>query len=173
MNPKQLPISAVFTVQVVVVAAFAVSYATGSPDTRRLAINELTGSSVMAPLAIPRQTPLIIEPLYDDRDVVNDEELASVLAKVQPRFWSKENPEKPMPGLKPNYVEHALRTWWIKARFQDPRMMSGEALKDYLVDHEFQTDSDFSSFHNSGHCRRGICRFVCNRFTGHASPGDQ
>lgn len=133
MNSRQLPFSAVLSVQVIV--AFAVSYATGSTDTRRLTISEFTRSSAMSPIDIPRRSPLIIEPLYDDRDVVNDEELAAVLAKVQPRFWSKEDPERPMPGLKPNYVEHALRTWWIKARFQDPQVMSGEALKDFLVNH--------------------------------------
>ena len=100
-----------------------------------MVINEITQSVAMSAISIPRQTPLIIEPLYDDPAVVSDEELAAVLAKVQPRFWSKEDPERPMPGLKPNYVEHALRTWWIKAKFQDPQVMSGDSLKDYLVDH--------------------------------------
>lgn len=123
------------TVQAVVVAAFSVSYAMGSPETRRHVLSELTGSSLATPVAIPRQTPLVIEPLYDDPEVVSDDELAMVLAKVQPRFLSKSDPTRPMPGLKPNYVEHALRTWWIKAKFQDPQVMSGESLKEYLVDH--------------------------------------
>lgn len=135
MKSKQVAVEAVVIVQVLVVAAFAGSYAIGSSETRRVAIAELTGKSPMTPVAIPRETPLIIEPLYDDPEVVSDEELAAVLAKVQPKFWSKQDPTKPMPGLKPNYVEHALRTWWIKAQFQDPAVMSGQDLKDYLVDH--------------------------------------
>lgn len=135
MRSRKLPFSTIITVQAVVVAAFAVSYAAGSPSTRRLTINEFTGKSPIDLVAIPRQQPLVIEPLYNDPDVVSDEELAGVLAKVQPRFWSKDNPTRPMPGLKPNYVEHALRTWWIKAKFQDPQVMSGDDLKDYLVDH--------------------------------------
>jgi hypothetical protein len=135
MHSRQIPVSVIVATQVVFVAAFAVSYATGSSDTCRLAIHELTGSSAMPLVTVSRRTPLVIEPLYDDPEVVSDKELAAVLAKVQPRFWSKDDPEKPMSGLKPNYVEHALRTWWIKARFRDAQVMSGEDLKDFLVDH--------------------------------------
>jgi len=135
MKSGHVSTTTIFGVQAVVVAAFAASYALGSSETRRYVLNEATGSSIAPRIAIPRETPLIIEPLYDDPEVVSDEELAAVLAKVQPRFWSKDDPTRPMAGLKPNYVEHALRTWWIKAKFQDPQVMSGETLKDYLVDH--------------------------------------
>ncbi len=134
---KSKPISnvAVLTVQAVVVTAFVFSYATASTSSQRLIRSELTGSSPAPTIAIPRQTPLTVEPLYDDANVVSDEELAAVLAKIQPRFWSKADPTRPIEGLKPNYVEHALRTWSIKAKFDDPQVMSGEALKDFLVDH--------------------------------------
>ena len=135
MKSKQISTGAMLGVQGIVIAAFAVTYATGSPDTRRFVQSELTGSARVPLVTIQRQTPLTVEPLYDDVNVVSDEQLAAVLAKVQPRFWSKEDPTKPVPGLKPNYVEHALRTWWIKAKFRDPQVMSGESLKDYLVDH--------------------------------------
>jgi len=135
MKSKQIPIPAVLLVQAIVVGAFAVSYATGSPDTRRQVHHELTGSIAVPPIVVPRQMPLTVEPLYNDPEVVSDEELAAVLAKIQPRFWSKDDPTKPLPGLKPNFVEHALRTWWIKSRFKDPQVMSGEDLKDYLTDH--------------------------------------
>ncbi len=135
MKPRRIPTSAVLCVQAIVVVAFAVSFATGSPDTRRLIRSEVTGKPVTPPLDISRQTPLSIEPLYNDPEVVSDEELAAVLERVQPRFWSEEDPARPAAGLKPNHVEHALRTWGIKAKFQNPRAMSGEALKNYLVDH--------------------------------------
>lgn len=116
----------VLVVQLIVGVALVATIATGAAGAR-------SGSSAglslrhAAPVPIPRETPLIIEPLYDDPEVVSDEELASVLVKVQPRF--------PRERLKPNYVEHALRTWSLKARFADPDTMSGEALKEFLTDY--------------------------------------
>lgn len=135
MKNRRIQNTSFMAVQVVVVAAIAVSYAVGSTESRRAVDGEVTSTSQALPVVVPRQQPLIIEPLYDDPTVVSDDELARVLAKVQPRFWSRKNPGKPVAGLKPNFVEHALRTWWINAKFQNPRVMSGESLKDYLVDH--------------------------------------
>src|SRR4051812_29753101 len=43
---------------------------------------------------VPRTSPLVIAPLYDDPEVVSDEELAGVLAKIRPVF--------PAEYLKPN-----------------------------------------------------------------------
>lgn len=127
--------NAVLAVQAVVVAAFAASYAAASIETKRVISHELAGSTLASPVEVPRQLPISVEPLYNDPQVVSDEDLAAVLEKIQPRFWSKDDPTRPMTGLKPNYVEHALRTWSIHAKFQNPRVMSGESLKDYLVDH--------------------------------------
>jgi hypothetical protein len=76
---------------------------------------------------IARAEPLTIEPLFDDPDMVSDEALAAVLKKLRPIF--------PRERLKPNFVEHALRTWGVAARFNDPQALSGEELKDFLVDH--------------------------------------
>lgn len=76
---------------------------------------------------VPRETPLRITPLYNDPEVVSDAELAAVLKKVQPKFTLNK--------LKPNFVEHALRTWHVDATFQDPKVMSGEEMKNYLCDH--------------------------------------
>lgn len=84
----------------------------------------LTAPEVPVP---PRTEPLFIAPLYDDPEVVSDEELALVLKKVQPRF--------PQKALKPNYVEHALRAWTIHAKFKDPDVMSGEQMKEFLTNH--------------------------------------
>lgn len=69
----------------------------------------------------------MVQPLYNDPELVSDEELAAVLKQVQPRFPAKQ--------IKPNYVEHALRIWGVNAKFRDPAVMSGEALKDFLTDH--------------------------------------
>lgn len=114
-------------VQLVVVVAVAASFAAGSTQTRQQILNDVGGLRYAPTVQIPRETPLTVEPLYDDSEVVSDEELAAVLAQVQPRF--------PRERLKPNYVEHALRTWWLKSKFADPKVMSGEAMKEFLTDH--------------------------------------
>jgi hypothetical protein len=114
-------------VQLIVVVAVVATFAAGSTESRQRLVTEAGGVRSAAPVSIPRETPLVIEPLYDDPDVASDEELAAVLSKIQPRF--------PRERLKPNYVEHALRTWWLKAKFADPKVMSGEAMKEFLTDY--------------------------------------
>ena len=114
-------------VQLIVVVGIVASLAAGSTQTRQKLLTEVGGTRFAPVVEITRESPLIIEPLYDDPRVVSDEDLAAVLLKVQPRF--------PHEKLKPNFVEHALRTWWLKAKFADPKVMSGEALKEFLTDH--------------------------------------
>lgn len=114
-------------VQLIVVVAVVASFAAGSVETRQSIFNGVSGSRNAPAVSVPREHPLIIEPLYDEPEVVTDEELAAVLAKIQPRF--------PKDKLKPNYVEHALRTWWLKSRFADPKVMSGKAMEDFLTNH--------------------------------------
>lgn len=114
-------------VQLITVAALAASLSSASPATRQQVLKELGGPKSSPVVAVPRETPLTIEPLYDDAEVVSDDELAAVLTKILPKF-SREK-------LKSNFVEHAQRAWWLNARFRDPKVMSGEALKDFLVDH--------------------------------------
>lgn len=127
MSHRPISTAAVWGTQLLVIGAFAASYALAKPVERRILLTELTGRSATETVVIPRKTALVIEPLYNDPEVVSDEDLALVLAQVVPRFPQKQ--------LKPNYVEHALRTWWLKAKFSDPTVMSGEQMKDYLVDH--------------------------------------
>lgn len=114
-------------VQLIAAMALVGSFAAGSVETRQILLSEVAGRRFAPVVTIVRDTPLVIEPLYDDPEVVSDEELAAVLTKIQPRFTLKK--------LKPNYVEHALRTWWLKAKFADPKVMSGEAMKEFLTDH--------------------------------------
>ncbi|MBC8117240.1 MAG: hypothetical protein H7062_22825, partial [Candidatus Saccharimonas sp.] len=117
----------VLLVQLIVVVALVASWASASTVTRQQVLREVGGPRYSPVVAVPRETPLVIEPFYDDPEVVSDEELAAVLAKIRPKF-SREK-------LKSNHVEHAMRTWWLNAKFHDPKVMSGEAMKDYLVDH--------------------------------------
>ena len=127
MKTPRIAKEQVLVVQLVVVMAVVASFAAGSTETKQHLLTDIGGPRFAPVVNIPRETPLIIEPLYDDPEVVSDEELAAVLAKVQPRF--------PRERLKPNYVEHALRTWWLKAKFADPNVMSGEVMKEFLTNH--------------------------------------
>lgn len=84
---------------------------------------------IQAPYASPepRTEPLRVEPLYDEPDVVGDEQLLRVLEKLKPRFR----------GAKPkiNDVDHALRCWGVEATFDDPECLSGVEMRALLLDH--------------------------------------
>ena len=115
------------TVQVAVVIAFGVGFARSSSDATLRLAQIRTGRIDYAPLNITRQEPLRITPLYDDPELISDEDLAAVLRQVQPRF--------PAQRIKPNYVEHALRIWGLDAEFRDPQVMAGRKMLDFLVNH--------------------------------------
>lgn len=114
-------------VQVVVVAAFGAGLAVMSPDSKGRLKEVVTGEVAYVPVKIEREVPIRIEPLYDDENVVSDKELAAVLSKIQPVFASTK--------LRPNYVEHALRTWHMDAEFQNPNALSGKEMVEFLLDH--------------------------------------
>jgi hypothetical protein len=71
--------------------------------------------------------PLEIPPLYNDPRVVDDAQLAAVLAKLPPRL---RGPEPRIYNL-----DHALRFWGPEARFRDPQALSGGEIADLLLDH--------------------------------------
>lgn len=114
-------------VQIFVLAAFGGAFARNIPEnTRRL--NELrTGDLSYPNLNVPREKALKISPLYDRPDLVNDSDLTAVLKQVRPKF--------PRQKLKPNHVEHALRIWGVDATFKDPDVLSGQELKEFLLNH--------------------------------------
>lgn len=115
-------------IQAGVAVAFAAAWLV-LPEERRPAVEAaLPGVSAALPhVEVPRSTPLVVEPLYNDVDVVSDDELAAVLRRVIPRFEQHE--------LRPNFVEHALRAWGAEARFDDPAALSGQEMVDFLTDH--------------------------------------
>ena len=114
-------------VQIVTCIAFGAAWLALAPAQAERFTEVVTGEIQFSPTKIERTEPLVIKPLYDDPEVVSDEELAAVLLQVQPRF--------PADKLKPNHVEHALRTWHVDAEFQDPAVMSGTDMRDLLLDH--------------------------------------
>ena len=127
MKKRRISWETLLIVQLIAAAAVVQSHALCSPAQRQQSLNKLSAGGGSPVVTVPRETPLVIEPLYDDPEMVSDEELAAVLARIQPKFRKR--------ALTPNYVEHSLRTWGCQATFLDPKMMPGAAMKDFLVDH--------------------------------------
>lgn len=74
-----------------------------------------------------RNEPLKVLPLYDDARVVTDEQLRGVLYKLRPQL------RRPQSQI--NHVDHALRFWGVEAKFADPQCLSGEEMRNILIDH--------------------------------------
>jgi hypothetical protein len=121
----RLPAAVRWTVPALLLVATGVSLgrAASSPQQHDLLFKPAIGPVVK----VERTTPLRVLPLYNEPGLVSDAELGAVLAQVRPRFDRAR--------LRANYVEHALRAWGIDAEFGDPEVMSGAAMKDFLVDH--------------------------------------
>ncbi len=124
---------AFMAVQVVVVAAFAATWVTKAKALSREFRALRQDGSEYTRLPVTRNEPLQISSLYDRPDLISDEELADVLRQIQPRFPIKE--------MKPNFVEHALRTWGVHATFRDPQVRSGAQLAKFLTDTASYLDS--------------------------------
>lgn len=75
-------------------------------------------------VVFPRNEPVLIAPRYADERVVTDDQLAAVLARVQPPRG---------PAHTNNYL-HALRLWGPAATFDDPEVPSGATLRAYFLD---------------------------------------
>lgn len=120
----------VVLVQLAVLGAFGVAWGLRVDGVEREFARATLGVDELPVVAIPRATPLTVTPLFDRPDlpsIVSEEEVAYVLKRIRPRFERK--------GLRPNLVEHALRTWGVEATFGDPAIMSGADLAAFLTDH--------------------------------------
>lgn len=87
-------------------------------------VSQLNAARELPPL---RDEPLAIGPLYDYPIVISDSQLQQVLYKLRPRFYGKDQ--------KINNIDHALRFWGVEATFDDPAFISGQAMRDLLLDH--------------------------------------
>jgi hypothetical protein len=127
MKRQRLNWTTIVGVQAVVIAAFVAAFLLATPETRARIDEDYSRVDPAARLVIPRREPLVVTPLYDRPDFVSDEDLAAVLRQVRPVFPRKE--------LRPNYIEHALRTWGVDAEFADPKALSGAEMTAFLTDH--------------------------------------
>lgn len=108
MPARQISWKTVALVQLLMVVAFAVAITVDARAVTDAVAQRLYGETPFKPVPIPREQPLVVEPLYDRPDFVSDEDLAAVLRQVRPLFDREQ--------MKPNYVEHALRAWGVRRR---------------------------------------------------------
>lgn len=73
-----------------------------------------------------RTEPLEVRPVHDVPAMVSDTQLTAVLSKLQPVLGDQ-------PQM--NHVDHALRMWTAKAKFPHPQALSGNDLRELLLDH--------------------------------------
>ncbi len=115
------------TLQAVVFVALVVSWARLTPAEHDEVTKLVTGTAPVPRIDVPRERGHRMTPLYDEPEVVSDADLAVVLERVRPRFDRT--------FLRPNHVEHALRTWGVDATFEDPACLSGEEMTEVLTNH--------------------------------------
>jgi len=102
--------------QVVVVAAvIAVARAKMTQEAGRLALPPL------------RNEPLEVKPLYNNPQIVSDEQLRAVMTKLRPRLRG------PQPRI--YNLDHALRFCGAQVKFRDPKCLSGAEIRNLLLDH--------------------------------------
>ncbi len=124
---KNSPLKSFGIVQGIVIGAFAIAFALSNAQARTSIKVHLFGEEAFQPVPITREEPYRVQPLYDRPDLVSDEDLAAVLEKIQPRFDALE--------MKPNHIEHSLRTWGVAATFENPNAISGQEMLSFLTDH--------------------------------------
>lgn len=86
-------------------------------------VRELTAERELPPL---RSEPLNVTPLYDDPEVIDDQQLSRVLSRLGLRLKG--------PDTSIGHVDHALRFWGADAVFGDPEVQSGKELRQLLTD---------------------------------------
>lgn len=113
-------------VQVVFGSAFMISWLVLPAERQREVIAKVTGKPAVLDVDLAQAGRSDVLPLYDDAEVIADEDLANVLRAVIPRFSRNH--------LRPNLVEHALRTWGSEITFRHPDAISGPQMKEFLTD---------------------------------------
>jgi len=131
MNPNKrskhiVTFTAWISVQLVFSGAFVVAWFLLSGDQQREVIADISQKPYELDIALKSEHAATVEPLYNDAEVVSDEDLAAVLKKILPRF-SRDH-------LRPNLVEHAMRTWGSEIEFSNPDIISGPQMKEFLTD---------------------------------------
>lgn len=110
-----------------VLGAVLIALVLGNAQAKTTATSKILGREPFRPVPVERTEPYQIVREYNRPDLISDEDLAAVLEKIQPRFDRHE--------MRPNHIEHALRTWGVTATFQNPHAVSGQEMLEFLTDH--------------------------------------
>ncbi len=119
--------------QLILVSAIGLSLYLADANARTLLRESLPESEAFVPVPVPREKPIEMKRPYNKPEWISDEDLAAVLSQTQPRFDRAK--------MKPNFVEHALRTWGVDATFQNPNVVSGQEMLEFLTDNAKFMDS--------------------------------
>jgi hypothetical protein len=125
-HQKRFSLTVVLSIQLIFAAAFLAGWLLLPAGDRHRIQAELLATTPLAEVKIENLTPVIPSALYDDPDVISDQNLAFVLHAILPRFSQQK--------LRPNYVEHALRAWRSEIEFENEELISGPQMVDYLLD---------------------------------------
>ena len=125
-HDKRISLAVVFSIQLIFAAAFLLGWLLLPAGDRHRIQAELQAATPLAEVQIENLTPATPSALYDDPEVISDEDLAFVLHAILPRFSQQK--------LRPNYVEHAVRAWSSEIEFENEALISGPQMVDYLLD---------------------------------------
>jgi hypothetical protein len=132
-NRCGVPLPGVLSVQWLFAAAFVGAWHLAPAARQAEVAAKITGRPVALDVQLRTQPAATVDPLYDEPEFVSDDELLAVLTKVVPRF-SRQH-------LRPNLVEHALRTWGSEIAFGGDDAISGPQMTEFLTDHSKYIDS--------------------------------
>lgn len=125
-KPTKVPLRTWLSVQLVFAGVFAASWFLLPGTQQQAVIAHVNHKPYHLDVVLQTEKATVVESLYDDTEVVTNEELAVVLKKILPRF-SRDH-------LRPNLVEHAMRTWGSEIEFTNADIISGPQMKEFLTD---------------------------------------
>ena len=123
---NSIPLRRVILIQAVVLLALTGSWSL-MPRDQKLAV-AATALRQPYPLTVNLRssTATVITSLHADERVISDADLQQALRMLIPRFSRSQ--------LRPNLIEHALRTWGSTIDFGDPDAISGPEMAAFLTD---------------------------------------
>ncbi len=123
---RSVPLRRVILVQAVVLLTVAGSWSL-MPQEQKLAVAATAlGQPYPLKVNLRSSTATVITSLHADERVISDADLREALRMLIPRFSRSQ--------LRPNLIEHALRTWGSTIDFGDPDAISGPEMAAFLTD---------------------------------------
>ena len=126
LSRHQLSLSTLLGVQAIFAGAILTSWIMSGGTQRQAIVSALRNRPYQLDVVPAVEAAEAVTPLYNEPDLVTDTQLAIVLKKLIPRFSRSH--------LRPNLMEHALRTWGHTIEFRNPDAISGVWMAEFLTD---------------------------------------